>query len=46
MMALMVEWMWQNTRTIPAVLKTTLWVVPGGYRPTSKGCPLKFEKAL
>ena len=46
MMALMVGWILQKTRTIPACLKSSLLDVPGAYRPTSKGWPLKFEKAL
>src|SRR6516165_7474872 len=46
MIALMVEWILQKTRTMPGDLKVTLLDVRGGYRPTSNGCPLKFENAL
>src|SRR5215472_1261267 len=45
-MALIVEWILQNTRTMPGCLKVTFRDVRGGYRPTSKGCPLKLENAL
>src|ERR1035438_10802442 len=38
--------MLQNTRTMPACRKVTLFEVCGGYRPMSNGWPLKFENAL
>src|SRR3954447_23985219 len=46
MIALMAEWILQKTRTMPVCLKITLFDVRGRYSPTSKGWPLKFEKAL
>src|SRR5205814_6082358 len=46
MIALMVEWILQKTRTIPGCLNVTLFDVRGAYRPTSNGWPLKFENAL
>src|SRR5579864_6085166 len=39
-MALIEEWMLQNTRTTPARVKRTERVEPGGYSPMSKTWPL------
>src|ERR1035441_4802171 len=44
--ALMEGWMLQNTRTIPAWRKVTVRLIPGGYSPKSKICPLNVENAL
>src|SRR5256885_3948205 len=38
--------MLQKTRTMPGNLNVTALDVFGGYNATSKGCPLKLEKAL